>query len=285
MNNLNVKKSENSITNSEQSSNNKQYNKKKLKALDRFEKKHGKSAETFLERAKILKENGEFRKAKNNYIKSLSYSRKLETIHQLMICMSSLEEKHEGAEILEQNLQYFKDSGAYWALYAFYKLEVKEYQEAFGASSLAITKFDQNFPEIWKIFSLSGLMSAQHQKSYELSNAYLTAGTENEFIVECFMNSCLQLGKFKEGLDEYEWRWKTRSGLLRQRHFSNPIWDGKKSLKGKRVLIWCEQGIGDTLNWSSYLPLITARTEHCIFECQEKIVPLLERSFPEIEVI
>ena len=68
------------------------------------------------------------------------------------------------------------------------------------------------------------------------------------------------------------------------RHFSQPLWDGKESLKGKRILLWCEQGIGDTLNWASRLPLITSQADHCILECQEKLVPLLERSFPDIEV-
>ena len=121
-------------------------------------------------------------------------------------------------------------------------------------------------------------------EAIEFYNKSILLNPKNAEVHQNLSLSLLNNGKFKEGLDEYEWRWKTRSGLLRQRHFSNPIWDGKKSLKGKRVLIWCEQGIGDTLNWSSYLPLITARTEHCIFECQEKIVPLLERSFPEIEV-
>ena len=68
------------------------------------------------------------------------------------------------------------------------------------------------------------------------------------------------------------------------RHFSQPLWDGKESLKDKRILLWFEQGIGDTLNWASRLPLITSQADHCILECQEKLVPLLERSFPDIEV-
>ena len=49
-------------------------------------------------------------------------------------------------------------------------------------------------------------------------------------------------------------------------------------------MIWCEQGIGDTLNWSSCLPLVTSRAKHCILECQDKLVPLLKRSFPDVEV-
>ena len=96
--------------------------------------------------------------------------------------------------------------------------------------------------------------------------------------------SLLGCGKLKEGLDKNEWRWKTQKMSSHLRHFSQPLWDGKQSLKGKRILLWFEQGIGDTLNWASRLPLITSQADHCILECQEKLVPLLERSFPDIEV-
>ena len=95
----------------------------------------------------------------------------------------------------------------------------------------------------------------------------------------------LNSGKLKEGLDEYEWRWKTKKGLSRQRFFSKPLWNGETSLKDKKILLWSEQGIGDTINWSSKLPYIAKKAKHCILECQEKLVPLLQRSFPDIEVI
>ena len=90
--------------------------------------------------------------------------------------------------------------------------------------------------------------------------------------------------RIKEGLKEYEWRWKTPKGLSHQRHFPKPLWDGQTSLNGKRILIWSEQGIGDTMNWSSCLSYITSQAEHVILECQEKLVPLLSRSFPNVDV-
>ena len=49
-------------------------------------------------------------------------------------------------------------------------------------------------------------------------------------------------------------------------------------------MIWCEQGIGDTLNWSSCLPLVASKSQALHLECQEKLVPLLQRSFPNIEI-
>ena len=96
--------------------------------------------------------------------------------------------------------------------------------------------------------------------------------------------SLLNYGRIKEGLDEYEWRCKTAKGIARQRNFLQPTWDGKKSLKGKKILLWSEQGIGDTINWCSHLPFIHKQVDKCILECQEKLVPLLQRSFPDISV-
>ena len=94
----------------------------------------------------------------------------------------------------------------------------------------------------------------------------------------------LNKGDLKKGFEEYQWRWKTTEFLSQKRNFIKPMWDGKQSLSGKRILIWYEQGIGDTLNWSSCLPFVISRAKHCILECQDKLVPLLTRSFPEAEV-
>ena len=94
----------------------------------------------------------------------------------------------------------------------------------------------------------------------------------------------LNNGRLSEGLDEYEWRWKTSKFLRSKRLFSQPLWDGKTSLKGKRILVWCEQGVGDTVMWSSRLSLLASQAGHCILECQEKLIPLLSRSFPNVEV-
>jgi tetratricopeptide (TPR) repeat protein len=135
---------------------------------------------------------------------------------------------------------------------------------------------------------------------YNLGNAFFDQGkldqaikTYNKVIIvrpdyaEAHQNlsfALLNSGKIQEGLEEYEWRKKNPKFLLQERHFSKPLWDRTKSLKGKRILIWSEQGIGDTINWSSCLLHLTSLAEHCILECQEKLVPLLERSFPNVEV-
>ena len=63
-----------------------------------------------------------------------------------------------------------------------------------------------------------------------------------------------------------------------------PMWDGEESLTDKRIFLWCEQGVGDTIMWSSRLSLLASKAKYCILECQPKLVPLLKRSFPNVDV-
>ena len=124
-------------------------------------------------------------------------------------------------------------------------------------------------------------------KLEETIEAYNKAITIKPDFADAHYNSSFALlnsGRLKEGLDAYEWRWKTAKCNSPRRHFLQPLWDGKTSLQDKRVLVWCEQGIGDTVKWSSRLSLLASQAGHCILECQKKLVPLLSRSFPNVEV-
>ena len=94
----------------------------------------------------------------------------------------------------------------------------------------------------------------------------------------------LNCGEIWDGLNEYEWRLKLPKNEFHNRRFLQPLWDGEVSLEGKRILVWADQGVGDTINWSIYLPLLASRAKHCILECQDKLIPLLSRSFPDIEI-
>ena len=122
------------------------------------------------------------------------------------------------------------------------------------------------------------------EEAIELFNKAITLKPDYAEAHQNLGYALIDSGRIKEGLDQYEWRWKTKQFLPYQRHFLQPLWNGKQSLSGKRILLWCEQGIGDTINWSSCLPLISSQAEHCILECQEKLVPLLQRSFPNVEI-
>jgi hypothetical protein len=67
-------------------------------------------------------------------------------------------------------------------------------------------------------------------------------------------------------------------------HTSLPCWNGEP-LDGKNVLVCAEQGIGDQIMFASCLPDLISRINHCVVECESRLVPLFERSFPGTSAI
>ena len=175
-----------------------------------------------------------------------------------------------------------------------------DYADAYYNMALAYND-ESKFNETVKYYQKAITLNPSHSLAYiNMGNAFKNLGALEKAIesykkaisvkpdnAEAHQNLSyvlLNQGKLKEGLNEYEWRLKTKIGLASSRHFTQPLWDGKQSLKNKKILLWSEQGIGDTIIWSSLIPFVSLQAKSCILECQEKLVPLLERSFPSIEV-
>lgn len=78
---------------------------------------------------------------------------------------------------------------------------------------------------------------------------------------------------FKRGWPEYEWRFKARRNLPA---LHQPRWNGAP-LKGRSVLIYAEQGFGDTLQFVRYLPMVKASGGDVLFACQPQLLKLFDR--------
>ncbi len=52
------------------------------------------------------------------------------------------------------------------------------------------------------------------------------------------------------------------------------VWDGR-GLEGRRVLVRCYHGLGDTLQFCRYLPVLRQRAAHVTLEAQPELLPLL----------
>lgn len=86
----------------------------------------------------------------------------------------------------------------------------------------------------------------------------------------------LAQGQLKEGWHEYEWRWLKREDPTPKRQFPQPEWDGTP-LGGRTVLLWAEQGLGDTLQFIRYAALVERIQGQVIMECQHPgLKPVLE---------
>ncbi len=88
-------------------------------------------------------------------------------------------------------------------------------------------------------------------------------------------------GKFKEGLDEYEWRWRQAGTGVRT--LPRPEWDGGP-LQGKTILLHAEQGAGDTIQFIRYARVLKERGATVILHCQESLQTLLS-GMPELTAV
>ncbi len=92
----------------------------------------------------------------------------------------------------------------------------------------------------------------------------------------------LKKGKWEEGLELFETRWQT--GGRRLPH-PGQLWRGE-SLVGKTLLVWAEQGLGDTLNFARFIPLLLPPASgRLVIAVQDSLRGLFETSFPGGEVI
>jgi tetratricopeptide (TPR) repeat protein len=82
----------------------------------------------------------------------------------------------------------------------------------------------------------------------------------------------LRRGDLAGGFAEFEWRWKCPG--FREGRFDQPLWDGG-ALAGQRILLYAEQGLGDTLQFIRYARAAKKRGGVVIVECQDSLVRLL----------
>lgn len=85
----------------------------------------------------------------------------------------------------------------------------------------------------------------------------------------------LQVGEYAQGWEEFEWRWKKRGYPSEDRNFSQPAWNGVP-LSGRTILVHCEQGFGDSLQFARFLPLVAEHGGRVVVECPAPLKGLLE---------
>ena len=130
-----------------------------------------------------------------------------------------------------------------------------------------------NYPQAYN--NLANTLKEQG-KLKEAVQAYHKAIEINPDYIDAHKNLGIVLllqGDFQRGWQEYEWRLKSEDLCVANR--AQTRWNGS-SLSGKTILLYAEQGFGDTIQFIRYVHLLAEYNTEIIVECQSELVPLFK---------
>lgn len=91
-------------------------------------------------------------------------------------------------------------------------------------------------------------------------------------------------GRYREAWPHFEARWSLAETNVDKRPFKLPFWKGEALALGQNLLLFTEQGVGESLVLWSLLPELLAAGITPVIECDPRMIPILQRSFPGIEM-
>lgn len=86
----------------------------------------------------------------------------------------------------------------------------------------------------------------------------------------------LTRGDFASGWAGYEWRSRMADFPSPRRNFAQPLWLGDAPLDGRTLLVHWEQGLGDTIQFCRYVPLLAGRGARILFAPQPQLRALMD---------
>jgi tetratricopeptide (TPR) repeat protein len=94
----------------------------------------------------------------------------------------------------------------------------------------------------------------------------------------------LRAGDLARGFEEYRWRWRVGDAASQRPRLGCPDWEGEP-LAGRRLLVFAEQGYGDTLHFVRFVPQLARMGAQVTLLAEPPLARLLRASLPGVEVV
>jgi len=222
--------------------------------------------------------NSEYEKAIDTFKKAISINPlSAESLNNLNNCLTALHRDDEALSFVTKACELDRNNAIYLANKGVTLHNLKRHEEAL-ASYQASLEIDPNYGVAWS--NMGNTFSAL-QRTTEAINAYDHAIAIDPSYCNAYWNKSLAqllLGNYEEGLANYEYRW-LREDADTYLHPNIPKLTSLEDAKNKKVLVWSEQGYGDTLQFCRYVPILIEAGVHVALETQAPLLPLLQNQF------
>lgn len=95
----------------------------------------------------------------------------------------------------------------------------------------------------------------------------------------------LAMGNFHDGWKKYDYRWFYETGESLKPDLPGTEYDGTQDIKNKVVLVYCEQGFGDCIQFVRYITLLTDAGAYVSLLTKPNLVELFRYNYPNTNVI
>ncbi len=156
----------------------------------------------------------------------------------------------------------------------------------------ALTNYDKAIqlkPDYASAYNNRGIALRNLKRFDEALLSYNKAIQLKPDYAEAYWNKSLLkilLGEYLEGWQLYESRINKKDMKNNYPNYPQPLWLGNESLEDKTIMVHSEQGLGDSIQFCRYLPMLKAlKSKHIIFQVEKSLVSLMSSLDEEIIII
>lgn len=133
-----------------------------------------------------------------------------------------------------------------------------------------------------------GVLLQQAHRLHEALGAFSQAAELHPGFAQAYLEQAhchLAQGNHVPGWALYEWRWQTPQLRAHGLKSEQGLWRGETPLDGKTLLLWSEQGLGDTLQFVRFVPRLVDAAGRVILLVPATLRTLLAGLDPRITVL
>jgi hypothetical protein len=256
-----------------------------LRHLDRVLEQFPSHTDVLTNRGIALKELGRYEEAIASFDRALSIKPDLaEAYSNRGNALKGLKRYEESVQSYDKAIELKPDYADAYMNRSVALHELRRLEEALISAEFAIS-FNAYDAEA---FNNRALTLQALKRLDEALASYDTALALKPDYAEAYWNKSLLfilMGRYLEGWELYEWRFNVRDLKDNYYTFPQPAWRGLKDIRGKKLLIYAEQGLGDVIQFCRYIPQIDILGAEIIFEVPKTLVSFISTLNSNLSVV